>query len=183
MAFNVNEIKAQLTGGGARQSLFQVQFNNPGNAVANLKVPFMVRTANLPESTLGNITVGYFGRKIKVPGDRTFAEWTITVINDENFIIRNAMESWMNAINSHTGNLRAVAANNPSGYSADALVTQYSKTNTIIKQYKFVGLFPIDVGVIELDWGSNDTIEEYGITFDYQWWEAVPVGGTSGSTT
>ena len=93
------------------------------------------------------------------------------------------MESWMNAINSHAGNLRTAAALNPSNYSADALVTQYSKTNSIIKQYKFVGLFPIDVGVIELDWGSNDTIEEYGITFDYQWWEAVPVGGTSGSTT
>jgi len=92
MAFNVNEIRAQLTAGGARSSLFQVQFSNPANAAANLKVPFLVKAAQIPASTLGTIEVPYFGRKVKIAGDRTFAEWTVTVINDEDFLIRNAME-------------------------------------------------------------------------------------------
>jgi hypothetical protein len=70
MAFNVNEIRSQLTLGGARGSLFQVTFNNPANSVADIKVPFMVRASQIPESTLGTIEVPYFGRKVKLAGDR-----------------------------------------------------------------------------------------------------------------
>ena len=187
MAFNVAEFRANMIGDGARPNLFSVNLTFPTIAVdgtaAGQQVQFMAKSSQLPGSSINTVSQYYFGRELKFAGNRTFPQWSIQVINDENFIIRNSMESWMNAINSHAGNVRTAAALNPSNYSADALVTQYSKTNSIIKQYKFVGLFPIDVGVIELDWGSNDTIEEYGITFDYQWWEAVPVGGTSGSTT
>ena len=104
MAFNINEIKSQLTFGGAKASLFQVQITNPINGIADLKTPFMVQAAALPESTLGTIEIPYFGRKVKLAGDRTFAEWTVTIMNDEDFLIRNAMENWMAAINSHQGN-------------------------------------------------------------------------------
>jgi hypothetical protein len=95
MTFNVNDIRSQLTFGGAKASHFQVQITNPVNGLANLKTPFMVQAANLPESSVGTIEVPYFGRKIKLAGDRTFPEWTVTVINDEDFLIRNAMEEWM----------------------------------------------------------------------------------------
>ena len=78
----------------------------------------------------------------------------------------------MNAINSHAGNLRNAAANNQNGYTVDALVTQYGKTGNTLKTYKFVGLFPIDITPIDLDWGSNDSIEEYSVTFAYQYWES-----------
>ena len=88
MAFNINEIKSQLALGGARPSLFQVTLTNPVNAAADLKFPFMCRAAQMPASTLGLIEVPYFGRKIKIAGDRTFAEWTVTCINDEDMIIR-----------------------------------------------------------------------------------------------
>ena len=103
MAFNINEIRSQLTFGGARASLFQVQFTNPANGVADIKVPFMVRAAQIPSSDLGVIEVPYFGRKIRLAGDRTFADWTVTVINDEDFLVRNAMEQWSNQINSLRG--------------------------------------------------------------------------------
>ena len=94
MAFNINEIKSQLVFGGARNSLFQVQITNPANGTGDLKVPFMVKAAQIPAATLGVIEVPYFGRKVRIAGDRTFAEWTVTVINDEDFLIRNAMEEW-----------------------------------------------------------------------------------------
>ena len=80
MAFNINEIKSQLALGGARPSLFQVTLTNPVNAAADLKFPFMCRAAQMPASTLGTIEVPYFGRKVKIAGDRTFAEWTVTLI-------------------------------------------------------------------------------------------------------
>ena len=175
MAFNVNEFRSQLVGDGARPNLFEVSlpfpaFSAPGTAQA--KTTFMCKTAQLPGSTLGVVPVQYFGRELKFVGNRTFADWTLTIINDEDFTIRNSIESWMNAINSHASNVRNPAALGNNGYTVDATVTQYGKTGGELKKYKFVGLFPVDLAPIDLDWGSNDAIEEYQTTFAYQWWEA-----------
>jgi hypothetical protein len=178
MAFNINEIKSQLTGGGARQSLFQVQFNNPANGTGNIKVPFMVRTAQLPESKLGNIAISYFGRKINLAGDRTFADWGVTVINDEDFLIRNAMEEWSNKINSLEGNLRSFGSASPLLYKSNAKVTQFSKTGIPIREYTFYGIYPSDIQAIDLDWDATDRIEEFRVTFLYDYWEVT--GGVTG---
>jgi hypothetical protein len=179
MAFNINEIKSQLVGGGARQSLFSVQFNNPANGVANIKIPFMVRTSSIPESKLGNITVPYFGRKINLAGDRSFSDWNVTVINDEDFLIRNAMEQWSNQINSFEGNLRTFGGSSPLLYKSDAVVSQYGKTGEVIREYTFRGIYPGDVSNIELDWEATDRIEEFRVTFMYDYWEVT--GGTTGN--
>ena len=175
MAFNVAEFRANMIGDGARPNLFQVTLAFPAIAsngtAAGQKVSFMAKTAQLPGSTVGQVPVYYFGRELKFAGNRTFADWSLQILNDEDFTIRNSIESWMNAINSHAGNVRNGAAQNPSSYTVDASVTQYGKTGDALKSYKFVGMYPIDLAPIELDWGSNDTIEEYGVTFAYQWWE------------
>jgi len=84
------------------------------------------------------------------------------------------MESWMNAINSHRGNIRITNAKSPVSYTSDAKVTQFGKTGDTLKEYNFIGMFPTDVAPIDLDWSSNDSIEEYQVTFAYQWWESVP---------
>ena len=176
--FNVTEFRANMIGDGARPNLFSVSLVFPTiatNAVAaGQKTSFMAKSAQLPGSSVGTVPMFYFGRELKFAGNRTFSQWSLQIINDEDFTIRNSLESWMNAINSHSGNLRNAAAASSSGYTVDAIVTQYGKTGNTLKQYKFVGLFPIDLGAIDLDWGSNDAIEEYSVTFDYQWWESVP---------
>jgi len=179
MAFNVNEIRSQLTLGGARNSLFQVQFQNPANGAGDLKVPFMVRTAQIPSSDLGIIEVPYFGRKIKLAGDRTFADWTVTVINDEDFAIRNALEQWSNQINSLQGNLRTFSGAAPSLYKANAEVTHFSKTGVPIRTYKFNGIFPQTISTIDVDWNATDSIEEFTVTFQYDYWEVS--GGITGN--
>ena len=176
MAFNVAEFRANMIGDGARPNLFQVTLTFPTIAdnavVSGQKATFMAKAAQLPGSTVGTVPVYYFGRELKFAGNRTFTDWTLQIINDEDFTIRNTIESWMNAINSHSGNVRNSAASNPSGYTVDAVVTQYGKTGDALKSYKFVGMFPLDLAPIDLDWGSNDSIEEYAVTFAYQWWEA-----------
>ena len=178
MSFNVTEFRSNMLGDGARPNLFSVSLSFPTVATNGLaaaqKTSFMAKAAQLPGSTISTVPMYYFGREMKFAGNRSFADWTIQVINDEDFLIRNSLESWMNAINSHAGNLRNSAANNLSGYSVDATVTQYGKTGNVLKTYKFVGLFPLDLTPIDLDWSSNDTIEEYSVTFAYQWWESVP---------
>ena len=175
MAFNVAEFRANMIGDGARPNLFSVSLVFPtlaeNGALAGQKVNFMAKAAQLPGSTIGTVPVFYFGREMKFPGNRTFADWTLTIINDEDFAIRNSLESWMNAINSHATNVRSGAAATSTGYSVDASVTQYGKTGNELKKYNFVGMFPLDLAPIDLDWGSNDAIEEYSVTFAYQHWE------------
>lgn len=175
MPFNVAEFRANMIGDGARPNLFEVSLSFPivatGGSNAAQKATFMAKTAQLPGSTVGTVPVFYFGRELKFAGNRTFTDWTVSIINDEDFTIRNSLESWMNAINSHAGNLRNAGAAEPAGYTVDATVTQYGKTGSGLKTYRFVGMYPVDISPIDLDWGSNDTIEEYAVTFAYQWWE------------
>jgi hypothetical protein len=179
MAFNVNEFRSQMVGDGARPNLFEVSmpfpgFSAPGNA--QQKLTFMCKTAQLPGSTIGSVPVQYFGRELKFAGNRTFQDWTIQIINDEDFVVRNAFERWMNGINSHTLNVRTPLAGSPGGYTVDGDVRQFGKQGNAIKKYKFVGLFPTDISTIDVDWGSNDTIEEFSVTLSFQWWEAVEDG-------
>jgi len=178
MAFNINEIKSQLTFGGAKASLFQVSITNPINGVADLKTPFMVQAAQIPEATMGTIEIPYFGRKVKVAGDRTFAEWTVTIINDEDFLIRNAMEQWMASINSHEGNVTQLGTASASEYKAQAQITQYSKTGAPLRTYNFNGLFPTNIAAIGMDWNTTDDIERFDVTFQYDWWNVS--GGVTG---
>lgn len=172
MAFNINEMRSQLVYGGARQNLFQVRINNPANASGDLKTPFMVQAAQIPESTLGVIPVFYFGRQMKLAGDRTFGDWTVTVINDEDFLIRNAMEEWSNRINRLERNVRDI-----NRYKSNATVIQYAKDGTPIREYKFNGIFPSVISPIDLDWASTDQIESFQVTFSYDYWTVS--GGTT----
>jgi hypothetical protein len=125
------------------------------------------------------VDVPYFGRNIKLAGTRTFAEWSPTIINDEDFAIRNAMEQWSNAINSFQGNVNNAGGSAPSLYKANAQVTQYAKTGEILRVYNFVGIFPTSVAAIDLGWENGDAIEEFQVTFAYDYWEVV--GGTTGN--
>jgi hypothetical protein len=181
MAFNIQEIRSQLVLGGARNSLFQVQIANPANGAGDIKVPFMVKAAQLPASNLGTITVPYFGRQIKIAGDREFAAWTVTIINDEDFLIRNAMEQWMHSINSHAGNIREFGSASPLLYKSNAQITQFSKTGVPIREYTFSGMFPTEVSAIDMNWETQNTIEEFTVTFEYDFWEVS--GGVTGNST
>ena len=177
MAFSINEFKSQLVGGGARGALFQVQITNPILGAADFKVPFMVKAATLPESTTGQIQVPYFGRMVKYAGDRVFQPWNVTIINDEDFAVRNAMEAWSNSINTHITNFRTAPAN----YKAQAQVTQYGKDGSVLREYTFEGLFPTQISTIELGWASQDTIEEFQVSFEYDLWRVS--GGITGNST
>jgi hypothetical protein len=170
MAFSVNEIKSQLQFGGARPSLFQVRFTNPATGEADLKVPFMVKAAQLPASTVSQIEVPYFGRRIKVAGTRTYENWSVTVINDEDFKIRRAIEAWSRRINTYIGNLRDFGTAAPAEYKSRAEVIQYGQTGNILRTYQFEGIFPLNVGAIELNWESGDQVEEFTVEFAVDYW-------------
>jgi T4-like virus tail tube protein gp19 len=177
MAFTVQDFRANLVGSGARPNLFDIQLTFPPAAAdgnASRVLTLVARSASIPSSKLGTIILPYFGRQLKYPGDRTFDDWTITIINDENFTLRTQFEEWMNALNMHFANLRSPLAAIPRGYQVDALVKQYAKIGgPVIQQYKLVGAWPSAVSPIDLAWDPSDAVEEFQVTLQYQWWENV----------
>ena len=171
MPLNITEFKGALIGDGARPNLFQVTINNPVSSIADSKTSFMVKGAEIPAATLGEIQQFYQGRAVKYAGDRTYADWTVTIINDEDFLVRDAMERWNNAINGHRSNARDPAFALAGQYKTNATVTQLSKTGLPLRTYAFEGIYPKEISNITLDWGTNDTIEEFTVTFSYDLWE------------
>lgn len=173
---SVDEFKSRLTGGGARGNLFQVTLANPrGGLGVDLDVDFasfMCEAAQLPASTVGTIVIPFRGRQLKVAGDRLFDSWTVTVINDTEFKIRDAMERWMNAIANHAD---AGGTQAPDLYFTNLKVEQFDRNESVIKTYDFKDAWPSDVSAIDLSYGDNDTIERFTITWQYQYW-------TSGTT-
>jgi hypothetical protein len=181
MPFNINSFKQNgLVYGGARPSLFNVVLSVPGalgiDSVSVDKFRFVCRTAALPESTISPIEIPYFGRKIKVAGERTFGDWSVTVMNDEDFAVRALFETWSNALNRHVSNVRD-AGIGAEQYKTDLEVIQYSKDGSEIRSYQLVGAFPTSIGEIQLGWDSASQIEEFSVTFSYDYW--VPVIETS----
>ena len=177
MAFNPNEFSGALKGGGARNALFRVFINNPVNQSGDALVPFLCKAASLPSYTLGTIETHYQGRSIKIPGNRTFVEWVPTIINDENFSIRNGLEEWSNAINGLETNARGLGGVSPSLYKADAQVQQLGQDGSILREYTFVGMWPSEISTIDLAW-ETEGIEEFTVSFQHDYFFVS--GGSTG---
>ena len=186
-AFNISQFTNQLVNDGARPNLFKVQIptlpvplasnGKTSSLSAAGKLEFMARASQLPGSSLGTVPIHYFGREIKLAGNRTFADWTITIINDEDFVIRNSIETWMNYINGHVSNVRGQgnaplgnSGNGINSYACDGYVYQYGKDSSVLQQYNIIGLYPSDISPIDLNWETNNAIEEFSVTFTYQYW-------------
>ena len=177
MPFTINDIRAQLTGGGARPNLFEVVMPFPSVAnpsAASSKMTFTCKGAQIPGSDLGMIEMPYFGRTIKLAGNRTFPEWTTTIINDEDFSVYNAIQSWMNSINAHAENTRG-AGSNPTNYHSTADIIHYGKAGEEIKRITIVNMWPATLAPIDLAWETNDTLEEFTCTWQYDFWQAVGI--------
>ena len=167
----IDDIKAQLRGGGARPNLFQVKMNFPALVIKDnpQSYTYMCKMASLPGSTIAPIEVPFRGRKLQIAGDRTFDPWSITVINDTDFAVRNAYEDWMNMINEHKRN---TGLTDPTSYMADMIVEQLDKDGSVLKKYDIRGTFPTTLGAIELDYGSENVIEEFEVELQVQYWES-----------
>ena len=177
---NISDFKSALLGGGARPNLFEVEMTTLPDAVTGWDADifrFMCKGANLPAQTIANIDVPFRGRIFKVAGDRTIEPWTITVINDEDFGLRNAFEQWTEVIANLDTN---IGATSPDAYMVNAKVfqlgrgsTKASKTsdgtgNVVLKEYEFLNIFPTSVSAIDLSYDTGDTIEEFTVEFQVQ---------------
>lgn len=175
MAFDINEFKSNFAFGGARPSQFDVILTAPGALagvnIASSKLRFTCKAASIPQQEIEQVDVSFFGRIIKYAGNITFADWNVRVINDEDWVVRSALEQWNNAINAHEANLRHNGTtSNPSTYKGTAIVRQYSKEGEVLQEYTFKGIWPKIVGEIELNWENGSQIEEFECTLAYDAW-------------
>ena len=173
---NIDAFKTQLMGGGARPNLFQVTIGQPpiGPAMDSVLASFMIKAASLPASTISVIELGYRGRKLKLHGDRTFEPWKITVINDTDMQLRTAFEQWMNNIHQHVSN---IGAEDPGQYHANMIIDQLDhRANLPVRTYNIIGAWPSSVSAIELNYDTNDTVEEFEVEFAYQYWLSDQIG-------
>ena len=172
----IDDFKANLLGGGARANQFRVTITPPAGIAIGLDVrraSFLVRASNLPAQTLGEIVVPLRGRKIYIAGDRTFDDtWSTTFLNDTDFMIRNAMELWMNGINDLADGTGTSAL---ADYQTDLQVEQLDRDDTILKTYIFRSAWPTTVAQIDLTSDTADAIEEFEVTWRYQHFEASGV--------
>lgn len=167
--FNVETFKASLTNGGARPNQFMVQMSFPTYvttaATAVARAPFLVNIAELPGQTVNPAIVQYRGREVKFAGDRIFAPWTITVLNDSDFSIRNSLEEWMNGMDDYVAKVGRLS---PYEYQRDLQVFQLDRNGNRLKSYNLTNAFPIEVSPVALDFGANDQISQFTCTFQYQ---------------
>ena len=187
----ISQFKSQLIGGGARPNLFEVELTTLPAGIAwpadNFR--YMCKAAQLPASVIANIDIPFRGRIFKVAGDRTIEPWSITIINDEDFRIRKAMEEWVDLIAKLENNL---GATDPSAYMVNAKVFQLGRgstpssknnagdRNAVLREYEFIYIFPTNVSSIDLSYDSSDTIEEFVVDFQVQSFAFVDAGGPNG---
>ena len=169
----ISDFKSRLTGGGARPNLFEVELAFPSSVAVDSEVlskaRFLVKAAALPSSTVAPIEIPFRGRILKIAGDTTFETWTITVINDTDFLIRSAFEKWMNVINKMDD---GTGIQNPEDYQKDATVHQLDRDGGILRSYKFWDIFPTAVSAIDLNYETTDTLQEFSVEMQIHFWEA-----------
>ena len=194
---SITNFRDRLVGGGARPNMFEVNITLPDQIAPSGDISqdmrFLVKAAEIPAANIGNIPVPFRGRVLPVAGDRTFDPWTVTVINDAQFNIRDAMEQWSNLINDLQFDVGDI---NPADYQTKAEVFQLSRQSQgsggqsagkggeiiqTLRTYNFEGIYPNAVSSIPLDYGATDQIEEFQVTFNYLFWTADLPGFAKGN--
>tara|TARA_Y100001960_G_scaffold48398_1_gene49062 strand:- start:549 stop:1139 length:591 start_codon:yes stop_codon:yes gene_type:complete len=188
---SISQFKSSLIGGGARPNLFEVELTTlPGGISWNAdNFRFMAKAAALPAQNIAQIDVPFRGRIFKVAGDRTIDTWTVTIINDESFELRNAFEQWTEIIAKLDNNL---GATDPSAYMTNAKVFQLGRgsqkssknsdgsSNAVLKEYEFIDIFPTTISEIALSYDTGDTIEEFDVEFQVQSLNLTGTGSPNG---
>ena len=187
----ISNFKSALIGGGARPNLFEVELTTLPNGVAwdADKFRYMCKASSLPASNIAAIDVPFRGRIFKVAGDRTIETWSVTIINDEDFKLRNAFEQWMEQIAKLDNNLGATL---PESYMTNATVFQLGRgsvpisknsdgnNNSVLKEYEFIDIFPTTISAIDLSYDSSDAIEEFTVDFNVQSYRLSGAGSPNG---
>jgi len=193
----IDDFKSRLIQGGARPNLFEVEMAFPSEDIfpdiGDTTFRMMIKGAQLPASNIAEVVVPFRGRQLKVAGDRRFDPWTITVINDGDFKLREAFEKWANFITKVSDGSGTI---NPNDYQSNWIVNQLGRAKftegrsidsdselPVLRRYLMKGCWPSTVAPIELSYDTADTIEEFQVVMQVQYWEAYQGSGSQGGAS
>ena len=159
----IDEFKSQLIAGGVRSNRFKVYIPRMGE-----NIEFMCKTAAIPGSTLPVVEVPFRGHRLKIAGDRTFEDWTVTIINDIEFTARTAVENWMSSIQQLDS---GVGATSLDYLVSRATISQLNRDDSVIATYELFNMYPQTLNNIELSYDTSDEIQTFDVTFSYSHWE------------
>lgn len=171
---SIDGFKNALQGGGARSNQFEVQLSFPDGTDAS-QSKFLCTAASLPASKNGQVNVPYRGREVKLVGDKTFENWTVTVLNDTDFAMRRAFERWHATMNSFDASVGSFA---PVDYFQDLVVYQLDRSGNRVYGYQFIGAWPISIQEISLEFNADVTdVEKFQVEFAFQYFRSSEIGG------
>lgn len=172
----IDDFRANFVGGGARPTQYECIINFPSwvnGSAATQRLVFMVKATSLPASTIAPIDVPFRGRITKIAGDRQFGNWNVVVLNDNDFIVRSALERWSKGINDHSSTAGRIQ---PNSYTQNMIVRQLDRNDNMLKEYKMFNCFPINIGEVSLDYGAIGQVEEFQVEFSVDYWETADAG-------
>lgn len=173
MSFSVNALRGAM-GLGVRPNLFRVSFATGFVGAVGSQASVLVKAAALPGDTVGMIEVPHIGgRRLKVAGDRTFADWTMTVLNDKDYTVRTALETYQNSFVSTNYESTTVGTRTAQGATAALTSVTVEQLDTdggnAIRTYTLSNCFVTEIAAIDLSYDSSDAIEEYTVTWAYDY--------------
>lgn len=183
-SLKVDKLRAAIKG-GVRSNLFEVVLtppNIPGvdfTALREEQFTFLVRSGQIPALSLAPIEVPFRGSRLKIPGDRAFDPWTMTVYNDDKMLYRSLFERWQNAIK---GTVSNVAAENYETIFGSIIVRQLNQQGEVVKpggnelsgQWILHDCWPSDIAAIDLSSDNENAVSDFTVTWQYQYWSHAP---------
>ena len=163
--------------GGVRPNLFQCSITAPVFGQMNLQ--FLGKATHVPASVIAKLEVPFRGRNLQIPGDRTFNDWSVTILNDPDWQNRTALEEWMNQISNHSQNTSTLPQASLYGMG---IVSQLGRSGQVIRTYRLQDIMPTEVAQIDLTMDSGGAPEEFAVTFAVNNW-TVDGAGMDGSST
>jgi hypothetical protein len=175
---SIDSFRGVMLNGGVRANQFtaSVTFPTLAGSVDSRSFSFLCKTAQLPASTIGDTPVAYRGKKIHFAGEREYAPWTVTVLVD-NFDIRTAFEKWAEKLNAYAGTEGVITK---ADYQGTMEVQQLDRNDNTLKGYTFYSAFPTEIGAMQLDYDTDNTVSTFDVTFVYDYF--LPKSGSGGGT-
>ena len=155
--------------GGTRANRFIVSGKIAGEEIDN---PLLIKAASMPVQTVGILRIPFRGRFAKLPGDRDYAEWTFSILDESTHDMRRKFEAWHEQFNWHKENLvssRDILSGTNTELFTQWTVTQIDMSGNEVRTVSLHNCWPVEVGAIDLSYDSPDTLNEYTVTLAYDY--------------
>ena len=148
--------------------MYKLVFRGENGAVVPSGLDIRAKGAQLPTAEMGIMEIPYKGRKVKIPAERSFSEWTVTVMETNDMNVRRSFEKWMSVMDAEDEIKRNTAA-----LSTIDVILLKGDNSTPSITYTLYGAFPSSLASVDLSFDEQTAPLEYSVTFQYSYHKVV----------